>query len=43
MKWWQFFFLFAAVYLAPHTSDWVALSIASALTLAGIAALMKGD
>ena len=43
MKWWLFFSLFAGIYLAPHTSDWVAIGIACALTLAGFAALMKDD
>jgi hypothetical protein len=43
MTWWQFFFLFAAIYLAPRTSDWAALSIAFVMTVMGLFALWKGD
>lgn len=42
MKQYQFFFLFAAVYLAPRASEEAALSMAVAMTVMGFFFLVKG-
>lgn len=43
MKWWQFFFLMAAIYLAPHTHEYVATGLGIVVAIAGFLALWRGD
>lgn len=43
MKQFQFFFLFAAVYLAPKTSEETSLAIAVLMTVMGFFYWVKGD
>jgi hypothetical protein len=42
MKQYQFFFLFAAVYLAPRVSEDLALTLAAGMTIMGLCYLFHG-
>jgi hypothetical protein len=43
MKWWQYFFIIAAIYVAPRMSESVAMWIAAAMTLCGLIALFRSE
>lgn len=38
MKFFQFFLLIAAIYLAPHVSEWLAVTLGAVMTVAAIVA-----
>lgn len=43
MKYWQYFFLMAAVYIAPHISEWVAISIGGIFASVGFFAKWRDE
>ncbi len=43
MKWWQFFFLMAAIHLAPLTPAPVAMGLGAVVAIAGFLALLRDD
>lgn len=43
MKHWQYYFLLAAIYLAPHISEWVAISIGMVSVVIGFTAKWRDE